>query len=268
MTEVIFFDPKLEFVQRESSKVLEFVKIKIIIVINLISVSKSRIWENGAELLIRRLEGVLKEGKRCLLLLSGGSAVNLYQRLAEYIDKSQFGSENLAVGQADERFQPDSPDEVNYRAIEKSGLIRVLKKKNISIYKIFQTENLAQSAGQYSRILDDLFKKYDYRMTVLGIGRDGHTAGLLPGYKHEWDKKTWVVGYENNGLYRQRISITAKTIGRLDYGMVVISGEEKREAMGKITGRRGNIDKIPGLLIHKIRQVDLVTEIKRGGNRN
>ena len=231
--------------------------------INLISVSKIGIWEEGTKLLVRRMMLAFRSEKKLLLLLSGGSAVNLYQRLAEYIKRSQFVSENLAVGQVDERFRPENSDDINAVQIEKTGLIEVLKRKGIKFYKILQKGSLERAADEYNRIMEELFRSYKFKMAILGIGRDGHTAGLLPGYRKEWDKNTFVTGYKNKGEFPERITITPKAFGRLDYGLTIVAGEEKREVMeGILKKKEIDVNLLPGILINRIKKVETAMDLK------
>ena len=123
-------------------------------------------WEKAASIVYKRLKRKAEEEKSCLVLLSGGSVVNIYQRLAEYIKKSQIGSENLAVGQVDERLRPKKAEDVNARQIEKTGLIEVLKRKGIKFYEIPQKGSLERVTDEYDRTMEELFRSYKYKMAI------------------------------------------------------------------------------------------------------
>lgn len=241
--------------------------------INIIKTEEEGLWIRGARILSEKLEMSGGEGKKCLLLLSGGSAVNIYQKLAKYIDLLQVRSDNLAVGQVDERFRPGFqysgflPSEtqssaINSINIEKTGLIEVLKAKNIPFYKIPQAGTFREAAFNYDKLLTKLFKVYDYRMSVLGIGQDGHTAGLLRSYKNEWDKDRLVAGFENRGEFKERITITPKAFRLLDYALVAVSGIDKKDTLERILRNESeDVNNLPGILIHKIKEVDIVSDI-------
>src|SRR3989344_6713804 len=107
--------------------------------INTLKFSAEELRVNAANILIEKLNKFGQEGKRCLLLLSGGSAVSLYQSLAEYIDKLQIRSDFLAFGQVDERFRPYNIEKINAVAIEKTGLIEKLESRAIPFYRIPQS---------------------------------------------------------------------------------------------------------------------------------
>ena len=231
--------------------------------LNQIKSSKDKIWQDAADCLLSKLKKTNIRKKRCLLLLSGGSSVNIYSRLAEYIRRSQFNSENLAVGQVDERIRPDKQEEINFEMIKESGIVSVLTGKNIPFYRIPQENSLPESADFYSAQLSKLFNQYDFHMAVLGIGSDGHTAGLLPGYQKMWDKNRFAVGYKNRGQFRHRITITPKAVKLLDYALFVAAGAEKREVLKKIIQNNENdLNLLPGMVIHNIKTADLLTDIQ------
>ena len=230
--------------------------------INIQKINSQEIWHEAATLLFKKLQFAGNEGKRSLLLLSGGSAISIYQILSELIDKGNIRSDSLAVGQIDERFQPENENDINAGQIDSSKLTEILQKKQIPFYQIPQTGNLRETSFNYDKLLKKLFKTYDYHLAVLGIGQDGHTAGLLRGYRMEWDKDRMVAGFENRGEFKQRITITPKVFGMLDYALVAVLGLEKKAVVEKIINQEsGDINNLPGLLIHKIKEVDLESNI-------
>jgi len=179
--------------------------------------------------------------------------------LAEYIDKIQIRSDFLAVAQVDERFQPYDPENINAVAIERSGLIDRLAKRDISFYPIPQAGTLREASFAYDKLIKKLFIKYNYHLAVLGVGRDGHTAGLLRGYRSEWDRDQMVAGFESRGEFRERITITPKTFRNLDYGLVIVAENEKMKIVERILSKGAeDINNLPGIVIDKIKEVDLV----------
>lgn len=236
-------------------------------------ISEEEIYKSASKFVTE----VLSSNRKTLLLLSGGSAVNIYKRIANcelrlFVGKA--GSKNLAFAQVDERFQPESNnpinqlsnypisnENINANQIEKTGLWEMCRKNNIPYYLISQEGTLKEATRRYDQTISKLFKEYTYRLTILGIGEDGHTAGLLPGYKDVWNTDKYVVGYENIGKFPKRITLTPKALMELDQAIVVASGENKKEAIKKILNpvNAEKIDQYPAVLINKIKKVDLFT---------
>lgn len=228
------------------------------------------IWSKASEFLIKSLKD--HENEKIFLLLSGGSAVKLYERIAKY----ELRSTNLAFAQVDERFQPESKEDINAYQIEKTGLWKVCGEKNIPYYLVPQEGTLEQAAGKYNSTLKDLFEHFPYKIGVLGIGEDCHIAGLIPRYKASWNKDKLVAGYEiDHGQssakaelchrnFRKRISVTPRVLEKLDRAIVVALGEKKKWAIENALSEANidNLNKYPAAILQKIKKVDLFTDVK------
>lgn len=238
----------------------------------------NQVWEEAGE----KLTETLEKNKNTLLLLSGGSAVGMYGKLAEFL--RGYGGK-IAVGQVDERFQPGGESgirnkelgkniDINANAIWRTGLWEVCEERKIPYFTISQEGTVEEAARIYNATMQECMNEYTYKMAVLGIGEDGHTAGLIHGYSRLWDGERWVVGYKLNqsrimnqelrikDRFRQRITITPKALRELDYALVAAVGEEKKRALEKIVKdiKDANIDKTSGILIREIQTVDLFTD--------
>ncbi len=230
------------------------------------------VFDKAAEFLLAAIHDQLKTGSKVLLLLSGGSAVKLYKIITYHLSLISYN--NLAIAQLDERFQPVNNNDANANSIGKTGLWKVCKKRNIPYYLVSQEGTLKESAEKYDQTISKLFKEYTYKLAVLGIGEDAHTAGLLPGYEKIWNVDSFIVGYKlkgngQNGLrdlicpemFKQRITITPKALAQLDQAIVVAVGEKKREALRKINYVKiKDINKYPAAILQKIKKVDLFTD--------
>lgn len=225
--------------------------------------SKGQVWEASVVYLQRMLRLFHNITQKTLLLLSGGSAVRLYKPLRLFISNSDLNFEFLTIAQVDERFQPGNRDEVNAYAIEKTGLWEACKKKNIPYYLVSQTGSLQESSKKYNQTISKLFKSHPYKIAVFGIGEDGHTAGLLPGYKKEWNRNVFVVGYENKGKFHQRITVTPKALIHLDIALVVAQGEGKRNSLVNVLKPEHSVstDVYPAMIFHEIPKVEVFTDI-------
>lgn len=221
------------------------------------------IWNKASEFQINWLKLYHNIHQKTLFLLSGGSVVKIHSDLAKFINNSKLNFDFLAFAQVDERFQSGRMEDINAYQIEKSGLWEVCKKKNIPYDLISQEGTLEQAAKKYNRRLQEFFEHFTYKIGVLGIGEDAHTAGLLPGYETSWNVNSQVVGYELEGLFRQRITITPKALLQLDQAIVVVVGGKKKEAVKNVINPLNidNFDKYPAAILQKINRVDLFTDI-------
>lgn len=244
---------------------------------------------------LKKLCLVITEGffqkKRVLIFLSGGLSVNLYAKLSEWIASKKDIGGSLAFAEVDERFRPEGSkktqnsklkapsyaeasagrqnrnlklkNNINSEMIKETGLWEKCQKLRIPFHLISQKGTLDEAADEYNQTLERLFKEYDFKIAVLGIGEDGHTAGLLPGYRQKWDLPRFAAGYENEGKFKNRISLTPKALRKLDYALVVVKGAKKRNAIEKLLKKDANtdFDKYPAAIIRNITGFDLYTDI-------
>lgn len=242
--------------------------------------SSTTIYDAASHFLIDTLRLYLNTSQKILLLLSGGSAINLYADLAQFLENFPLSQNLLSIAQVDERFQPlqftdnskqitgethkklISSNIINAVEIGKTGLWNVCKDRKIPYFLISQEKTLIESAKEYNQVIEKLFKQYIYKLAVLGIGEDGHTAGLAPGHKSSWQKEELVVGYRNEGKFPQRITLTPNALLQLDQAIVVVSGKRKKQIVSTILDKRNLslTNKYPAVILHSIPKVDLFVD--------
>jgi 6-phosphogluconolactonase/glucosamine-6-phosphate isomerase/deaminase len=183
---------------------------------------------------------------RTVLYLSGGSTPKvLYERFASE-EKLIPG----AVGVVDERYGPKFHDNSNEKMFRETGLLRYLEMRNIPFYPIlnshpgeattsFQNDR-KQTAEAYDEQLRSLNATYQKSVAILGIGTDGHTAGLpalnskveIQNAKFFDEKYDLVTQYHDTiGPYGQRVTMTFTALSMLDVLLVLAFGEEKKKAL-------------------------------------
>lgn len=168
---------------------------------------------------LEALEKIVDENT--LLLLSGGTSPDeLYKLMADDI-KIKPG----AVAMIDERFGVRMHADSNESMMPDLG---------VKFYPILQEDlNLEQTASRYEKILRDLFLKYPKKVAVMGIGVDGHIAGIKPSL--EYDHTRWVVGYDDtNGVFGKRVTTTFECLEQIDQFILLAFGETKRPALQKV----------------------------------
>jgi 6-phosphogluconolactonase/glucosamine-6-phosphate isomerase/deaminase len=76
----------------------------------------------------------------------------------------------------------------------------------------------------------------------LGMGPDGHTASLFPGSAALEETERWVVGNWAPEREQWRMTMTFPVLNAADETIVVVSGEDKAEALARI---RSNDSELP-----------------------
>lgn len=168
------------------------------------------------------------------LLLSGGSSDTIYHALVQN-DLLPRDCSALTIGLIDERWGHVSHEKSNMKRVIETGLADVISKRGGSIRWILGVSDTPDaSAVSYDQWLHDAPKKTQI-LAVLGIGSDGHTAGMLPlretpdMYRRLFHDTAYAVYYENeHTTHKKRITVTATYIAQIDWFCGVLLGESKQ----------------------------------------
>ncbi len=177
-----------------------------------------------------------KVDKRTVLFLSGGNTPQpLYHLLAkEKIIKP------VAVGMIDERYGKHMHESSNERMIREAGFLDYLKKHAIPFYPMLRDGlSLEETAREYDQVTRDLFFKFPRSIAVMGLGKDGHTASIIPNRKgftnpmFEEGRQHQFVGELNDQKsdYKERVGMTFAGLALIDYFIVLAFGKEKKKAL-------------------------------------
>lgn len=201
--------------------------------------------------------------KSAVLFLSGGSTPKtLYEILAKD-GKLNAG----AVAMVDERFGEKWYEDSNELMIKNTQLLSFLQKSNTEFYPILQNENIEDTAMQYDETARYLFNYFQKSVAILGIGADGHTAGIPAieeiSQKILNDKFSLVDFYDDKeSFYKQRITLTFLGLSKIDQIIVMVFGKDKKKAL-QFMFKTGSIAQIPArFLIQKeiSSKVTLITD--------
>lgn len=193
--------------------------------------------------------------EKTALFLSGGKTPKLlYEKLA-HEEKLRIG----ALAMIDERFGKPMHDKSNEKLIAKTGLLRYLEIRDIPFYSILQNKkslalhlqgvklNIESVAKEYDEIIRTIIFNIPKSVGVLGIGVDGHTAGL-PAKVQNLEfriQNDLVVALEDfPGDFRERITLTFKALELFDVFLVLVFDSAKQNALKKMF-ENGSVEEIP-----------------------
>ncbi len=159
---------------------------------------------------------------KTVLFLSGGKTPKaLYNQLLLEA-RLVYG----AVGMIDERYGKIGHERSNALIMDKFS----------PFYPILNSETLEKTALQYDETARYLFNYFQKSIGLLGIGSDGHTAGI-PAIPQIADKilenrSDLVTFYDaKDGFYNERITFTFNAIRKLDQIIIMAFGEDKKFAL-------------------------------------
>lgn len=203
-----------------------------------------------------------------LLLCSGGSSLAV---LAYLTDRAL--RPNLFLGLIDERWTSEESGS-NLSALKALPFVLYAQKKGVPIVGIEVVGSVSPeaSATQYEGYLKQWRSTFQTGViiAVLGVGSDGHVAGILP-YPEEknWFDETflkthkWVVGYDTKGKgdFSGRVSVSLHfLVQEVDVAIVYACGEEKRLALERVVYVSGSIAEVPARVLPLMKEVHLFTD--------
>jgi 6-phosphogluconolactonase/glucosamine-6-phosphate isomerase/deaminase len=187
---------------------------------------------------------------KTLLLLSGGKTPwDLYTTFTAE-EKIQPG----AVCLVDERYGKKYHETSNEKKLKETGFLRYLEMRGIPFYPILaKGETREEAAEDYDLMLRELQNVYQASVGILGIGLDGHTAGVA-GNRRDFknalfaaERKNLLVSefHDHTGMFKERITMTFLGLSRLDLLLVLVFGEDKKAALDLVFSA-GPEEEIPG----------------------
>lgn len=224
--------------------------------------------------LAREILSLLVDKKTVLYLSGGRTPKDLYTNLA---NERKITPGALAL--IDERYGSRFHNNSNEKMIRDSGLLPYSKEQRIPFYPILQDPqlDLATTAENYDMTLRYLFAGFPKSVGILGIGLDGHTAGIAGnrpaslGYEgftntlFENSKTSFASSFADlQGPFKERVTMTFTGLSMLDFFVVLVFGEDKKNAL-KLAFSEGSEEEVPARFFKRpevARRTLLITDLK------
>jgi 6-phosphogluconolactonase len=196
----------------------------------------------AAERLMARIAA--NDGRIAICLTGGSSPKKLYELLATeaYRDKIPWDRIHWFIG--DERFVPMS-DPRNNMAMARAIFLDALAPAS-HIHPIpTDVADPDESAARYERELKSFYgaDRLDrarplFDLVLMGVGPDGHTASLFPGYPAVQETARWVVGVPQAHVepFVPRVTLTMPALASCREMLFEVSGSSKREILTRVLG--------------------------------
>ena len=203
----------------------------------------------AARAIVRAATQAIDASGQFTLVLAGG---NTPQRVYAALVAAGSDWSRWHVYFGDERCRPAGDALRNDRMARDVWLDRVPIPRN-QVHSIETHQGALEAARRYAELLLPI-ERFDFVM--LGLGEDGHTASLFPGYRPIGSED--VIAVDNAPKPPpERVSLSAARLSRAKQVMFVVSGESKREAIA--AWRRG--DEIPAASIAPPSGVDILLDV-------
>jgi len=183
--------------------------------------------------------------RNSVLFLSGGSTPKILYEVLAQEKKLSTG----AVAMVDDRFGKKMHQESNELMIKNTQLLSFLQKTNTKFYPILENKNIKDTTTDYDETVRYLFNYFQKSVGLLGIGKDGHIAGLPIGMtndQYQMSNKTSLVMSFNNfpGDFKERITLTFLGLSKLDLIIVLVFGKDKKKAL-RLMFKQGSVSEVP-----------------------
>jgi 6-phosphogluconolactonase/glucosamine-6-phosphate isomerase/deaminase len=186
-----------------------------------------------------------------LLLLSGGSSAKIAVKVLQLMPPEILN--NITVTLSDERYVDTTSPNSNWNLLEGLGLSAISVKK----LPVLRTplESREATAVAFSQALADAQTESQFTVTILGIGTDNHTAGILPNTAAAHSTEPIVTNYATDAF--ERISITPAFFESIDYAFLYAEGSDKRTAVELLNSELDPIS-YPSQLIKRTKSYEVL----------
>ncbi len=169
-------------------------------------------------------ESIDTHGLFRIVLAGGTTPKKIYELLAE--QSCDWEKWHLYLG--DERCLLENDPERNSEMIRESLLEKIdIPEENVHFIPAEIGAELA--ARTYA---EEISTETPFNLVMLGMGEDGHTASLFPGNIHEPNEVTHAV-HNSPKPPKERVSMSAQTLSKNEHLLIIVTGENKREAVAQ-----------------------------------
>jgi 6-phosphogluconolactonase/glucosamine-6-phosphate isomerase/deaminase len=210
-------------------------------------------WDDGVADLTERLIRELAAGKRVLWLLSGGSNIPASISIMSNIDDDL--SRALSVSLADERYGPPGHADSNWTQLLEAGF----DAKNARLLPVLQKDTDFEKAVEaYEELAKAAFAANDVIIMQLGIGEDGHIAGILPDSPAAKEPTALAAGYKAPPL--SRLTLTFPALSRATAAYAFAFGKPKAKALAALRSESLDPVKQPAQILKKLPEAYLYSD--------
>ncbi|MBV9461858.1 MAG: 6-phosphogluconolactonase [Bradyrhizobium sp.] len=194
----------------------------------------------AAELLLARMAE--NSGRIAICLTGGSSPKQLYELLATDAYRGKIAWDRVHWFIGDERFVPVSDSRNNMAMARGIFLDRFAPAPHIHPIPT-DTANPDEAAARYEHELKSFYgadtldlARPLFDLVLMGVGPDGHTASLFPGYPAVEEKTRWVVGVPQANVepFVPRVSLTLPALASCHEMLFEVAGGGKRAILTRV----------------------------------
>lgn len=189
-----------------------------------------------------------------LWFVSGGSCVPAQVNIMQQLVTSHAELANLTILPVDERFGAYGHSNSNSEQMRQAGF-----KPGAATWVDVLEKNLPfdETVDHYSKVVHDALCARTV-IATLGMGPDGHTAGLLPDSAAIEDTVSTVIGYNWSDYTRMTTGIAP--LLKINTVYVLAYGESKQTALTRLRTNTEPLEILPAKLLYDIPSVTVYND--------
>lgn len=209
--------------------------------------------ENAEKDLSNKLTHELQTGKKVLWLVSGGSNIKSTVTILKGMPEDL--TENLSIMLIDERYGAPGHSDSNWQQLRQAGFSA---KKAHLLPVLLSNSDLERTAMHYANMTAQAFAENDVSIAQIGMGPDGHIAGILPHCPASKMNQQIAIGYESTP--HDRLTLTFSAMEMMDAIYLFAYGEAKREALLKLRDQGLPTEEQPAQFLKQLPEVYLYND--------
>lgn len=207
--------------------------------------------EEIAQLVANRIIELLNNNQKVFWFVTGGSSIEIISKAS--IKINQQPHKNLTIALTDERYGQVNHENSNWYSLIKNNF----NLKEANIIQVLKDKNRQETAKDFNEELKKYLTDDTYKIGFFGVGKDGHTAGILPN-SVAVNSSELACDYSTEVF--ERITITPKTIELLDEAIVYMQGEEKWPVVKDLLEKNISIEEQPAQILKKLTKLTIFTD--------
>jgi 6-phosphogluconolactonase len=187
----------------------------------------------AADTMANRINDARRRGSDVHIALSGGTTP---KRAYELLAGMQGTWSHVHLWLADERCVPVDHADSNARMIDETLLSALRAQDGPHLHPVRGELEPEDAAWLYGReLVATMGERPLFDLVLLGMGPDGHTASLFPGRPEADAHEAPVIGVRGAPKPPpERISLTLPVLRDARFTLLLVTGEEKREALERL----------------------------------
>ncbi len=209
---------------------------------------KSENYKKGSEDLANTIIAELKQGKKVLWFLTGGSSIPSCVETLNILKNSNLNLKDITVTLTDERHGEVGHPDSSWKKLTDQGF----DFESVTAIPVLTGKSFEETSNEFEVNLSNAFAKHDVIISQFGIGSDLHIAGILP-ESPATDDNDLVSSYITEPF--KRITLSFVAIRKIQKAFVFIFGESKKDVIAELKDSRAPLKEKPANILKEIPEV-------------